>query len=208
MITRFNQDNHVKNLPDAYLKTPDSNNTKLLSIEKEAVDLLRAETRAIYDSLDLEQATGATLDLYGEMLGQDRGAATDEQYRALLKSRIIRNLSGADHDSIVNAICITFGCSPEEIALEETDGECAVVLSGIPYDAINKINIDMTTAVQIVKMLIPAGVGFDALTFAGTFEFGGTEMVYDEEKGFGNVEQTIGGTLGLVPDVSNGGLPV
>lgn len=208
MITRFNHENHVKNLPDAYLKTPDSNNAKLLSIEKEAVDLLRAETRAIYDSLDLEQATGATLDLYGEMLGQDRGAATDEQYRALLKSRIIRNLSGADHDSIVNAICITFGCDPEEIMLEETDGECAVVLSGIPYDAINKINIDMTTAVQIVKMLIPAGVGFDALAFAGTFEFGGTEMVYDEEKGFGNVEQTIGGTLGLVPDVSNGGLPV
>lgn len=208
MITRFNRDNHVKNLPDAYLKTPESNNAKLLAIEKEAVDLLRADTRAIYDSIDLELATGATLDMYGEMLGQDRGTATDEQYRALLKSRIIRNLSGADHDSIVNAICITFGCSPEEIRLEETDGECAVVLSGIPYASINKINIDLTTAVQIVKMLIPAGVRFDALAFAGTFEFGGTEMEYDAERGFADVAQTIGGTLGLVPDVSNGGLPV
>lgn len=208
MNARFNHENHVKNLPDAYRKTPDSNNAKLLQIEKEEVDRLRAETRAIYDSIDLELATGATLDMYGEMLGQDRGAATDEQFRALLKSRIVRNLSGADHNSIVNAICITFGCEPSEIMLDETDGKCAVVLSGIPYTAINKINIDLTTAVQIAKMLIPAGVSFDALTFAGTFEFGGAEMVYDEAKGFGDAAQTIGGTLGLVPDVSNGGLPV
>ena len=208
MIARFNNENHAKNLPDAYKKTSDSNNAKLLLIEKETVDSLRDEINAIFDSLDMELATGNTLDLYGEMLGQDRGAATDEQYRALLKSRIIRNLSGADHNSIVNAICITFGCEPSEIMLEEADGECAVVLSGIPYTAINKINIDLTTAVQIVKMLIPAGVSFDALTFAGTFEFGSTEMVYDADKGFGNVAQTIGGTLGLVPDVSNGGLPV
>lgn len=201
MIKRFNRDNHVKNLPDAYKKTPDSNNAKLLEIEKGINDLLRSEIEAIYDSLDIDLAAGTTLDLYGEMLGQDRGAATDEQYRALLKSRIIRNLSGADHNSIVNAICITFGCEPSDVLLTEQDGKCAVSLDGIPFEAINRINIDANTAVQIVKMLIPAGVSFTSLNFSGTFEFGGTNMEHDESKGFADVEQTMGGTLGFVPDM-------
>ena len=200
MITRFNSENHAMNLPDAYAKAPDSNNAKLLAVEKSETDRLRAEIAAIYDSLDINLATGKTLDLYGEMLGQERGAATDEQYRALLKSRIIRNLSGADHNSIVNAICITFDCDPADVLLTETDGECEATLEGIPYAAINRINIDVAAATQIIKMLLPAGVKFTILSFSGTFEFGGTEMEYDEGKGFANVAQTIGGTLGYVPD--------
>lgn len=200
MIKRFNRENHVKNLPDAYKKTPTSNNAKLLDMEKFITDLLREEVKAVCDSLDIELATGATLDLYGEMLGQDRGAATDEQYRALIKSRIIRNLSGADHNSIVNAICITFGCNPSDILLTETDEKCEVTLEGIPFDAINRINIDANTAVQIIKTLMPAGVSFKSLSFHGTFEFGSTDMEYDENKGFANLEQTIGGTLGFAPD--------
>lgn len=200
MITRFNRENHVKNLPDAYRKTPESNNAKLLGIEKSETDRLREEIAAIYDSLDLDLATGKTLDLYGEMLGQERGAATDEQYRALLKSRITRNLSGADHNSIVNAICLTFGCDPADVLLTETDGKCEVTLEGVPFDAINRINLDVTAATQVIERLIPAGVKFTILGFAGTFEFGSTEMEYDEEKGFADVEQTMGGTLGYVPD--------
>lgn len=200
MITRFNRENHVNNLPDAYRKTPDSNNAKLLEVEKSETDRLREEITAIYASLDIDKATGKTLDLYGEMLGQERGVATDEQFRALIKSRIVRNLSGADHDSIVNAICITFDCDPADVLLTETDGKCEVTLEGIPYAAINKINLDVMAATQIIRMLIPTGVNFSITSFSGTFEFGGTEMEYDEEKGFADVAQTIGGTLGFVPD--------
>lgn len=207
MIAHFNRDNLVKNLPDTYRKTPDSNNAKLFEVEKSVTDLLREDISAIYDSLDIDLATGATLDLYGEMLGQERGAATDEQFRALLKSRIIRNLSGADHDSVVNAICITFGCDPADVLLTETDGKCEVMLDGIPYASINRINIDANTAIQIVKTLMPAGVGFSSLNFSGTFEFGSTEMEYDENKGFADEAQTIGGTLGLVSNMGKA-LPV
>lgn len=200
MITRFNRENHVKNLPDAYAKTPDSNNAKILEVEKSETDRLREEINAIYDSLDLDLATGQTLDLYGEMLGQERGPATDEQYRALLKSRITRNLAGADHNSIVNAICITFGCDPAEVLLTETDGKCEVSLEGVPFDALNRINLDVTAATQIIERLVPAGVTFSIVGFAGSFEFGGTDIEYDTKKGFADTEQTIGGTLGYIPD--------
>ena len=200
MITRFNRENHVKNLPDAYRKTAGSNNAKILSVEKSATDKLREALNAISDSLDLEMATGNTLDLYGEMLGQERGKATDEQYRALLKARIIRNMSGSDYNSIVNAICITFGCDPADVLLTETEGKSEVVLDGIPYDAINKIGMDMTSATQIVHALMPAGVTFSFYGFSGTFEFGDTDMEYDESAGFADEAQTIGGTLGYAPD--------
>lgn len=208
MITRFNRDEAVKNLPDAYCKKPDSNNAKILEIEKHAIDRLRDEIAAIYDSLDINNCKGKTLDLYGEMLGQERGKATDEQYLVLIKSRILRNYADADYNSIVNAICVTFTCKPSDVVLTEMDEPCKVTLEGLPIAVLNEKNIDVNTAVSIVNALMPAGVFMQSLSFSGTFEFGGTEMEYDAEKGFGDEAQTIGGYLGLAADGSGNNLPV
>lgn len=208
MVTRFNRDHPAKNLPDAYCKHPESNNAKILEVERCAVSSLREATRAIYDSLDISAAYGRTLDLYGEMLGQQRGAATDEQYRVLIKSRIARNLSGADHASIIHAICATFGCEPTDVLLAELDTPCKVELEGLPISQLNASNIDINTAVQIITSLMPAGVFVEALSFSGTFEFGTESMEYDESAGFADEEQTMGGYLGLVSDGSGSNLPV
>lgn len=208
MTNHFDRDALAKNLPDAYSKANDSNNAKILAIEKSALDSLRETINAIYESLDINNARGKTLDLYGEMVGQARGVATDEQYIVLIKNRIIRNLSNADHASIVNAICITFGCDPSEILLTETEGACSVRLEGIPFDAINRNNLDANTAIQIARLLMPVGVTFESLNFNGTFEFGGDSLVYDEEAGFADEAQTIGGYLGLAPDTGKVDLPV
>lgn len=208
MITQFNRDNLAKNLPDAYRKDPASNNAKILEIEKTALERLREAVNAIYESLDIDKAYGKTLDLYGEMLGQLRGIATDEQYRVLIKNRIVRNFSNADHTSIVNAVCTTFGCDPSEVLLTELDEPCKVALEGLPFAKINEANIDIKTAVQIVNSLLPAGVFMEAVEFSGTFEFGGTEMVYDEAAGFADIGQKIGGYLGLMSDSQGSNLPV
>lgn len=208
MSTQFNRENPVKNLPDAYRKTADSNNRKILEIEKRAMDDLRAGLQGVSDCLDLEQATGKTLDLFGEIYGQARGLATDEQYRVMIKAKIARQYARSDHDSIVTAISSAFGCEPKEILLVEPEGACSVRVEELPFEKLNKNGIDIITAVQIVSRLIPAGVQLESLNFSGTFEFGGTDMVYDEEAGFGNEEQTIGGTLGLVADGSMSNLPI
>ena len=209
MITLFDREKLARNLPDAYSKGPESNNAKILEIEKRALDVLRSAITAIYDSLDINNAKGKTLDLYGEMLGQERGAATDEQYLVLIKNRIIRNCVDADYNSIVHAICMTFDCEPSDIKLTELDEPCKVALEGLPIAQLNACNIDIGTAVQIVNGLIPAGVFMEAVSFSGTFEFSeGTELVYDAEKGFGNEEQTIGGYLGLMSDSHGSNLPV
>lgn len=208
MITQFDRDNLVQNLPDAYCKEDDSNLKKLFVIEKHEMDQLRATIRAVYDSLDLDSATGKSLDLYGEMFGQARGIATDEQYRIMIKAKINRRFASSDHDSIVLAICAAFGCEPSEVLLVEPEDSCSVRVDQLPYDKLNKSGIDAVTAVQIVSRLIPAGVQLESLNFSGTFEFGGTEMEYDENAGFGDIEQTIGGEFGLVADEEMSTLPV
>lgn len=208
MITHFNRERLVRNLPDAYAKTEGSNNAKILNIEKQTMDELRNALNSIYDSLDIERASGKTLDMYGEMLGQARGIATDEQFRVLIKNRIMRNFADADHTSIVKALCMTFGCDASEILLTEPE-VCKVRVEGLPFSKLNESNIDADTAVQIVKGLIPAGVFLEAVEFSGTFEFSdGTELVYDEAAGFADDAQTIGGYLGFAANGTANALPV
>lgn len=209
MILRFNRDNYAKNLPDVYRKNAGSNNDKILRIEKEEADRLREAVHSIYESLDLDTATGKTLDLYGEMVGQERGKASDAQYRVLIKGRIIRNFANGDYNSVVNALATTFGCSPTEISLTELDEPCKVQIGEIPFSLLNRVSIDINTAIKIIKGLMPVGVWLDSGTFTGTFEFsGGTELVYDESKGFADIDQTIGGTLGLVFNGDTPELPI
>lgn len=199
MITHFDREKLVKNLPDAYCKAATSNNAKILDIEHDAMCDLRNAVTAIYDSLDIDNAYGATLDLYGAMLGQARGVTTDEQYRVLIKNRIIRSFSNADFNGIVRAICVTFSCEPTDIALAELDEPCKLRLEGLPISKLMESNIDIDTAVQIVYGLMPAGVQLEGVDFSGTFEFaGGTELVYDENTGFADDARTIGGYLGLM----------
>lgn len=207
MAMRFDREELVRNLPDAYSKGNDSNNAKILAIEKSAIDKLREAVRTVYDSLDIDKATGTTLDLYGDMVGQLRGPATDEQMRVLIRNKIVRNLTNADHNSIVNALCVTFGGDPADIVLKETE-PCTVTLEGLPISKLNENNIDINTAVQIVTGMMPAGIFMEAISFSGTFEFSDAELVYDESAGFADESQTVGGYLGLVSDGSGRNLPV
>lgn len=208
MITEFNRDTPVKNLPDVYSKNADSNNAKILQIEKSAQDGLLESIAVVSDSLDLDKATGHTLDLYGEMIGQNRGRATDEQYRVLLKAQIVRNLTNTDFNGIINAICATFGCKPSEVLLVEVEGSTAVRIDNLPFDVLNNSNIEFDTAIQIIEKLMPVGVRLESLNFTGTFEFGSTVMEYDEEKGFADVAQSVGGFFGMLPDANKNPLPV
>lgn len=209
MITAFNRDNLAMNLPDVCRKDAESNNYKLLAIEKSAMDRLRADLQSIFNSLDLDQATGGILDRYGGMIGQGRGAASDDQYRVMIKAKICRNLANGDHRSIVAAICATFGCDPGDVQLKELSAPCVVQITGLSFESLNKRNIDLTTATQIIYRLMPAGVRLESLDFSGTFAFsGGTELVYDEGTGFADADQTIGGYLGYAATGGASKLPV
>lgn len=209
MITQFNRDNLAQNLPDAYRKDADSNISKILQIEKAEMDRLRADMLAVYDALDLNKAHGKTLDLYGSAVGQERGRATDNQYRVLIKARILRNFANGDHGSIVNLLAMIFDCNPEEILLTELEAPCEVRVDRLPFTALNNMALDINTVLKIVREVIPAGVYMGSVAFTGTFEFSaGTELVYDDKKGFADTAQTFGGTLGYIFNEEPTDLPV
>lgn len=206
MQMEYNLANHVKNLPDAYKKTNDSNNYKILEMERLAGEYLMERLQAIDNILDVNNATGKTLDLYGERVGQARGLADDEKYLLMIKAKIMRNLSNGSYTSIVDAICATFDCPPEEVYIKESENKpCTVESVELPLERIVEAGLTASQAIQIIESLLPTGITLEFQFYEGTFEFGETEDEYDETKGFAISEedQSIGGYLGYVSGDKN-----
>lgn len=205
-MKEFNHINLSKNLPDSFAKNKDSNNYKLLEIEKISRDSFRLDLQAIFDSLDINQATGKTLDLYGDIVEQPRGAATDAQYRLMIKSKIAQNTSTGDYPSVLRAICMTFNCEPSEVQITEKEDSCEIEITSLPFAIINGAGLTASQAVAMVNRLLPAGVKVASYLFDGTFEFatsyedmkvdGETKGLTDTYENMKNTE-AIGGYLGI-----------
>lgn len=208
-MAEFNSE-YVKNLPDTYKKSETSNNHKILSILQESAAELKEDTEKIYNSLDLEQATGKTLDLYGEMLGQSRGYATDQQYRVMIKSRVMRNLMNGDLNSVISAASLMFGCKKSEVEIIETDKPATIRIGTIPYSVINYVGLSVGQTLELIATLIPIGITVESIELQGTFEFGSTDAEYDESKGFAKSEadQSTGGYLGFIGTGDEKPLPI
>lgn len=206
----YNGDNHAYNLPDDYAKDAESNNAKILEIERSECEKLRTTLREIDAILDLENAYGKTLDLYGTRVGQPRGLATDDQYRVLIKAKIVRNLSNGSLPSIIESLCATFSCDPSEVSIRETEDTCAVMVESLPLSAIIKSGFSTSQTVAIIEALLPVGAKLDSFLFEGTFEFAASEGVYTEGKGFTDVEGgEKGGYFGAINgDENNIILPI
>lgn len=65
----------------------------------------------VFKSFDLDNAVGVQLDTIGTFVGVDRVGLTDEDYRVLIKFKIIVNNIDASMKSIDDAIFDTFGTS-------------------------------------------------------------------------------------------------
>lgn len=188
-------------LPDCYLKDEGSNNYKLLELNRQAAEELRKDLQAVSDALDLKQASGKTLDLYGEMLKQKRGQLNDEQYRYMLYARIGRNIIQGDYTSVMDAMILMFGCRQGDIALEDLSGEdrsCIVKLTKFPMDTLYAAGFSSKQAVQMIEQLLPICVTLLADNFEGTFEFATLDHEYDEAAGFADAGSSFGGYLGLL----------
>ncbi len=208
MQAEFNKE-LVKNLPDAFKKTTDSNNFKILEVEKRTLAEIREKLHQIDNILDINNATGKTLDLYGERVGQARGVAPDEKYLLMIKAKIMRNLSSGSYPSIITALCRTFNCEPSQVFITDGDEPCTVTVTTLPLTVINKAGLTTSQTVAIIKSLLPVGVSLNSFLFEGTFEFSANENEYDEEKGFADDEGTIGGYLGATSgDETDTPLPI
>lgn len=198
------QETLIDNLPDCYKKDKGSNNYKLLELSKKNVDAFRECLISIENSLNLNNARGATLDLYGKLVGQSRGLATDEQYILLIKTRIMRNLANGSNKGVVGALCAALNCKQSQVHITDTDNPCEVLIT-VPLGSIIEAELTVKQFNQLVKSILPVGVVLSANTiYEGTFEFSAAENEQDETAGFCDVEGgTIGGYFGALSSEEN-----
>lgn len=197
------QNDLVKKLPDCYEKKPTGNNYKLLSLSQNLTGQLKNTLIDLEKSLDLNLASGETLDLYGAMYGQSRGGFEDIRYRYLILTKIGRNMVCADYNSVLNHLVKMFNCHQGDIALEDVEmtesGNCRVKLAKMPLFVLVNAGFTSRQAMAMIDMLLPVCVTLDEdADFEGTFCFADSENEYDDKAGFANDEQTIGGYFGLL----------
>ena len=189
---------NVNKLPDSYAKSTQSNNYKLLNINEQAIADVKVDAQAVLDMVDLQQATGRTLELYGEMLGQKRGALNDEQYRFMILTRIGINVVQGNYATIAECMKNIFGCEANDIILKDGERPCTVNIVTFPLEVLVNAGFSSLQAIALIESLLPIGVTVDNVNFEGSFEFADTEDEYDELTGFADIEQTIGGYFGLL----------
>lgn len=223
---------NVKRLPDAYYKGADSNNYKLLHLNELAVNVFSKDLTDVLNCLDIMQATGKTLDLYGGSVDQKRGVLNDTQYRLMILTKIGKNICQGDYNSVVELLTQMFHCDKGDIILRDSSEPCRVVVEKLPLEVLINAGFSSEQAITMIELLLPVCVKLSDANFEGTFEFGNivqsstyetfcnfvyqefetkayTQMEetysqeYIENKGFGNIEQTIGGYFGLILDDTN-----
>lgn len=199
-----------KRLLDLFEKGPESNISKLLKLAAVPMDELQAVLWQIDAWRELDQAKGTTLDLIGSNVGQPRGAVNDAIYRALIRSKIARNLSTGTIDSIIEVLALALDSEPTTIQLDElwqdpADPEPAAIrIAEIPLTRLNEMGMTSLQFVQLVKSVTSLAVRVDTVSFAGTFRFSSQNGVVETSpNGFSNIAQSTGGTLGNVYEGDN-----
>ncbi|MBE7682015.1 hypothetical protein [Paenibacillus sp. P13VS] len=195
----------IRKLTDVFTKNPDSNIGKLLRIVSEPMNELKQDFEKIETWRDIDEAKGTTLDLIGGNVGQKRGAASDDVYRIMIKSKIARNLSKGDVNTIIRVIALAVGANYSDIKIQQkfhdpVDPEPAgISLMQLPLERLASSGIELNQFVQIISKTVAGGVSVQSIELQGTFEFGGLPETYDPATGFGDVDDdSIGGSLGAV----------
>ena len=172
--------NQTKKLPDAYRKDTDSNNYKLMQLCNLLNTDFSADVRSIFHSRDIHNATGKTLDKYGEMIGQSRNGATDEQYRFLILYKISRLKAESDCNSVILSLSQMFNAEHGVISISEYSS--GVQINGITIEMAESTGFTMTEIENMVSDLLPIGVS------GGRTVFSGTLLVNSKYKLTGNIE--------------------
>ena len=191
-------DEYIKELPDAYAKDPESNNYKILKLFMVGTEAIRDDMMEVWETSDINKAYGKTLDLFGEMVGRTRGTATDEQYRVLIMQAAASNMIQGDYNSVVSALSAALGVPVKSFVLRDTNNPAEVEIVNLPYSELQSAGITGDQAIDIIRNVLPAGVTLAPVNLTGSFEFSSVADEYDEAKGFGNIEQTIGGSFGFL----------
>ncbi|MCJ8015217.1 hypothetical protein MUG84_26470 [Paenibacillus sp. KQZ6P-2] len=190
---------------DFFNKDPNSNIGKLIGILYGQLQEVGDTLETVREWRNIDKAKGTTLDMIGHNIIQPRGAATDEVYRVLLKSKIARNLSQTDINTIIRVLALALNCDYSDIRIQPkfndpVDPEpAALSLIRVPIKRLNEVGMSPMQFGQIIQKTVAAGVRVAQIELAGTFQLASK---YGELEtgatGLADPDMTTGGTLGEV----------
>ncbi|MEH7651205.1 hypothetical protein [Bacillus safensis] len=191
----------INRLTDAFQKDEKSNIGKLFLIVDEQLTAVRKTLTTAEKWRDIDNAKGHGLDLIGDNVAQNRGRATDEIYRVLIRGKVARNISDGTTNRIIEALAKTLNCAYEEINIytvkeDNEDEPAAIIVKKAPLEALNKVGMSATQFSSIVQKTVAAGVRVVYINLNGTFRFSSIpDEIETSQFGFSS-DETDGGTLG------------
>lgn len=108
------------------------------------------EIAKIRNGYCISQASGATLDIIGDIVGQPRGGMNDEDYRPWIKVAICLNHSAGSAENVFSILNILFGKKPPISMEEYPPGDVIVTFFEYP-------KFSTTTLFAIVRSAMPIG---------------------------------------------------
>ncbi|OAB39158.1 hypothetical protein PMSD_04295 [Paenibacillus macquariensis subsp. defensor] len=212
----FSVKDMMSRFADVFNKNPNSNIGKLIGILYGQMDELNTSLERVREWRDIDKAQGSTLDRIGQNVIQPRGAATDEVYRVLLKSKIARNLSKTDINTIIRVLALALDCDYKDIQIQEKFSDlhdpqpAGITLTRVPIKRLNEVGMSPMQFGQIIQKTVAAGVRVAQIELAGTFRLSSIyEGLQHDAFGLSDPDMTRGGTLGEVYVPGNDyGLPI
>lgn len=194
----------LSKLTDVFKKSTGSNNEKLFTLVQTELESLSDTASKVEIWRDIDKAKGKSLNYLGENVGQNRGRATDEVYRVLIRGKVARNASDGSINRMIDAIASSLQCPSSDIQIiNANDSEspdehepATIIIKHIPLDALNNTGLSTNQFLQIVDSVRSGGVRVAYVNLEGTFSFSSTAEIENSELGFADVDMTTGGTLG------------
>ncbi|QIQ61224.1 I-like baseplate protein [Bacillus phage vB_BcM_Sam46] len=162
----------IDRLTDNYDKSPNSNVYKLMQLATSILQEQENTLTKIGNWRDVDQAEGTTLDMLGANVRQYRGAASDEAYRILIKSKIKRNLSNGSINTLIDFLSFILQIPREQVKIRELwdAGQHATIKVEFPMDSLSATGLTGTQFGVLVNNVTAAGIKAEVL-FSGTFSF-------------------------------------
>lgn len=100
-------------------KKPKTNIGKLMYLSGWGFDILKDQMEKVRLWDDIDEASGSTLDRYGNNYGVLRGEAEDEVFRIMIKVKILAMLAAGNLDTLIYSAASLFGVQAEDVQFEE-----------------------------------------------------------------------------------------
>ncbi|MBP2002561.1 hypothetical protein J2Z69_003647 [Paenibacillus shirakamiensis] len=195
----------LSRLADVFTKEPNSNLGRLIRIVHEQLEQVEVGLDTVRQWRSIHTAQGVTLDNIGQNVAQPRGAATDEIYRVLIQSKIARNLSKTDINTIIQVLALALNCDMQDIRIDEKYSDsaapepAAISLIRVPIKRLNEVGMSPMQFGQIIQRTVAAGVRVAMVELAGTFQLSSQDSGLEAGvTGLSDIAMNKGGSLGEV----------